>query len=165
MRFRQLLVENQKLRVGFTLIELMIVVAILGIVAAIVLPEFQSHSQKAKEAAAKDNLRILRDAIERYAIEHNDIPPGYLNDDPAQIPSGIRTYLHLTKNKKYLGSMPINPFNNQYQVTAVKNSDPFPVAAVIPSAGGYGWIYKPATKTIKLNKDGVDSEGVPYLDY
>ena len=62
---------------GFTLVELMIVVAILGVLAAIVLPEFAGHIQQAKESAAKDNLRILREAIERYAADHNGVPPGY----------------------------------------------------------------------------------------
>ncbi|MHC4236894.1 MAG: type IV pilin protein, partial [Planctomycetota bacterium] len=49
----------------------MIVVTILGSLAAIVIPEFSGHIQKAKESAAKDNLRILRQAIERYAQDHN----------------------------------------------------------------------------------------------
>ncbi|RKY11715.1 MAG: hypothetical protein DRP65_03460, partial [Planctomycetota bacterium] len=47
---------------AFSLVELLIVVAILGILAAIVVPEFQTYTQQAKEAAAKDNLRILRNA-------------------------------------------------------------------------------------------------------
>ena len=64
---------------AFTLVEILIVTAILGIMAAIVMPLFAGHVQLAKEAAAKDNLRILRGAIERYAAEHNDIPPGSTN--------------------------------------------------------------------------------------
>jgi general secretion pathway protein G len=153
-------------KAAFTLIELMIVVAILGILAAIVLPEFQSHTQQAKEAAAKDNLRILRDVIERYAIDHNGVPPGYLNDDPTQTPSGIRFFIQITKNNKYMTDMPKNPFNNRYQTCIVNDNDSFPTSAVtVSEGGGYGWIYQPSTKMIKLNKDGVDSEGIPYLNY
>ncbi|GAH74356.1 unnamed protein product, partial [marine sediment metagenome] len=67
---------------AFTLVEILIVVAILGILAAIVIPQFQAHSQEAKEAAAKDNLRILRNAIELYAVQHGGVPPGYPADNP-----------------------------------------------------------------------------------
>ena len=66
------------MRRGFSLVEILIVVAILGILAAIVLPEFQAHTQQAKEAAAKDNLRILRQQIELYAAQHNGLAPGYI---------------------------------------------------------------------------------------
>ena len=62
---------------AFTLVEILIVVAILGILATIALPTFQSHPQEAKESAAKDNLRILRNAIELFTAQHNDVPPGY----------------------------------------------------------------------------------------
>ena len=48
---------------AFTLVEILIVVALLGILAAIALPTFQDHIQQARESAAKDNLRILRNAI------------------------------------------------------------------------------------------------------
>ncbi|MHC4575646.1 MAG: type IV pilin protein [Planctomycetota bacterium] len=54
---------------GFSLIELIIVVAILGIVAAIVVPQFQSHTAQARESAAKKNLRVLRTAINLYAAQ------------------------------------------------------------------------------------------------
>lgn len=75
-----------KMKKAFTLVEILIVVAILGILAAIVLPQFQSHTQQAKESAAKDNLRILRNAIELYAAQHDGVPPGYPNGDTTASP-------------------------------------------------------------------------------
>jgi len=73
---------------AFTLVEILIVTAILGIMAAIVMPIFGEQVQLAKEAAAKDNLRVLRNVIERYAAEHNDVPPGYSDNDPSKTVSG-----------------------------------------------------------------------------
>jgi len=67
---------------AFSLVELMIVVAVLGIMAAIVVPQFQSYSTQAKEAVAKDSLRLLRGAIELYTGRHGGVPPGYKDDDP-----------------------------------------------------------------------------------
>jgi prepilin-type N-terminal cleavage/methylation domain-containing protein len=61
---------------AFSLVELMIVVAVLGILAAIVVPQFQRHSTQAKEAVAKDSLRLLRGAIELYTARHGGRPTG-----------------------------------------------------------------------------------------
>ena len=54
------------MRRAFTLVEVLIVVAILGILGALVLPTFRGHIIEAKEAAAKDNIRIFRNAIEYF---------------------------------------------------------------------------------------------------
>lgn len=56
---------------GFTLIELMIVVAIIGILAAIAIPNFMNYQCKAKQSEAKSNLGNIRTAEEAYYAEYD----------------------------------------------------------------------------------------------
>lgn len=146
---------------AFTLVELLIVISILGIMAAIVMPTFQGHLQKAKEAAAKDNLRILRTVIGAYAARNNGVPPGYPNNDPTQTPALIGVMVHLIGPPHYLKRIPDNPFNDDRVITIIDNGAAFPAAA----DGLSGWIYQPATKNIRLNYQGTDNTGVSYFEY
>jgi len=143
---------------GFSLVELLIVTAILGILAAILIPQLDLHAAKAREATAKDNLRILRNAIELYAMQHNNIPPGYAGNDTSQMPMGIWVYRQLVDPGDYLSDIPENPFNESNTINAVDAPPAGP-------AGIHGWIYCPATKEIHVNSAGVDSQGVAYFDY
>ncbi len=61
---------------GFTLIELMIVVAIIGILAAVAIPKFADLVTKSKEAAVKGNLGAVRSAISIYYGDMEGIQPG-----------------------------------------------------------------------------------------
>ena len=146
---------------GFSIVELLIVVAILGIMAAIVVPQFQSQSTCAKTAVAKDSLRILRSAIELYTAQHSGIPPGYENDDPQIAPTSASFNDQLVVNRAYLAKIPKNPFNNLRNIRMIGNNEAFPQDAV----GGYAWVYQAATKTIRLNWPGSDSSGLRYFDY
>ncbi|HOK67805.1 MAG TPA: type II secretion system protein [Anaerohalosphaeraceae bacterium] len=148
---------------AFSLVELMIVVAILGILAALVIPEIQGQSQRAKEAAAKENLRIFREAIERYALDHNGIPPGYPNNDVTKTPAGLYVLSQLTILNKYLPKIPKNPLNGYSAIYVVGEGATITDGMMVGSA--HGWIYQPFTKSIKLNISGIDSEGKPYFDY
>ncbi|MFC1739155.1 type IV pilin protein [Planctomycetota bacterium] len=160
---------------AFSLYELIIIVAILGILAAIAVPQFQNHSQQAKESAAKDNLRILRNAIEIYTAQHNSTPPGYYNDN--LLPAGLfypqlSAYTDIAGNAigspaenhpygPYISEIPENPFNKKASITILENAENFPTVA----DGSSGWVYKPATKQIRLNYPGTDSEDNAYYDY
>jgi len=61
---------------GFTLVEILIVVVILGILAAIVIPQFTDASTEAKLSSLCSDLQTVRSQIELYKIQHNDQLPG-----------------------------------------------------------------------------------------
>src|SRR3954469_21222461 len=60
---------------GFTLVEILIVVIILGILAAIVIPQFTNASNDARNSSVASTLQTLRGQVELYKIQHADIPP------------------------------------------------------------------------------------------
>src|SRR5688572_19431504 len=62
---------------GFTLVEILIVVVILGILASLVVPQFSNASQQAKENTLKDELRYLRTQVTVFRAQHRDIPAGH----------------------------------------------------------------------------------------
>lgn len=146
---------------SFSLVELIILAAILGIMAAVVVPFFQSQSTQAKEAVARDHLRILRSAVELYTVQHRGIPPGYEGDNPINTPSNTVFLTQMLDSGDYLKKMPVNPFNSKDNIRMVGNSESFPESPV----EGYGWIYQPATMTIRLSWSGTDSDGIRYFDY
>jgi general secretion pathway protein G len=85
---------------GFTLIEVLIVVTIIGILVAIMLPQYKYSVLRAKEAVLKENLFQIRDAINKYYFDKKKYPSGledlvaarYLRDVPVDPMSKTREW-------------------------------------------------------------------------
>jgi len=107
---------------AFTLVEILIVVIILGILAAIVIPRFANASKDAKRAALASQLNSIRAQIQLYTIEHGDQRPGNLNGNNWTDLINPSVY-NGTNRGPYLPYVPINPLNG-YTNVAVIVADP-----------------------------------------
>lgn len=164
---------------GFTLIEILIVVVIIGIVGALVLPKFSDASHSARQNTLKDDLRYLRTQIVVFKAQHKDVPPGYPGGVTAQPPTAADFVQQMTKNTDercrigapsavfkfgpYLSRMPPNPINGLNTIHIVPNGGAMPPGGMPDNSTG--WIYKPQTMEILPNSPGVDSDGIRYIDY
>jgi len=108
-----------KAKRGFTLVEILIVVVILGILAAIVIPQFTEASTEAKTNSLMSDLQTVRSQIQLYKVQHSDDFPGsgtasfadsltgYTDSAGAAWVEGTSTG---TKYGPYLERIPNNPF-------------------------------------------------------
>ena len=78
---------------GFTLVEILIVVIILGILAAIVIPQFTEASNDARVSAMVSDLQTVRSQIELYKIQHLDAHPGTAVDGTTWAIAAFKTQL------------------------------------------------------------------------
>jgi len=101
---------------AFTLIELLIVVAIIGILAAIAVPNFLNAQIRAKVARCEADQRSIGTALETYRLDQNGYPPGGAS-------LALLGLDKLTSPTPYMSSLPHDPFEFKTEVTA----------------GGYGW--------------------------
>ena len=122
--------RTKRANCGFTLVEILIVVVILGILAAIVIPQFTQASTEAKVSSLQSNLQSIRSQIELYKIQHNDNPP----TSEATFVTQMTTQTDVagaagTDFGPYLQKMPVNPFSG--------------LSVIGTDAGGAGcdWIY------------------------
>lgn len=162
---------------AFTLVEILIVVIILGILAALVVPKFSNASSIAKASSLRSDLRHMRTQVMVYRAQHG-VSPGYPNGDSSIAPTFEALVAQLTQYTSatgevsalasnqhrfgpYLQQLPVNPMNYSNQVKFIAAGASLPVA---PS-GDEGWIYQPSTATVMANVEGADESGIKYFDY
>jgi len=121
---------------GFTLVELMIVMTIIGILSAIAIPSFIRSVQKAKEAVLKEDLHTMGNAIDSYTVDKEKAPQSL--DDLVQA--------------GYLKTMPIDPMTSRNDTWMTSQSDN--LGDINETQSGIDDVHS--------GSQGVSSEGTTY---
>jgi general secretion pathway protein G len=124
---------------GFTLVELMVVMLIIGILAAVAIPSFVAAIKSAKEASLKEDLHVMRDAIDSYTMDKNKAPQSL--DDLVQ--------------NGYLKEIPQDPFTHSRETWVTASDDTY---ADLDQT-------EPGINDVHSGAQELDSEGQPYSSW
>ena len=139
------IMKTKKTKAGFTLVEILIVVVILGILAAIVIPQFSQASTEAREASCRADLQTVRSQIELYKIQHtNDALPGAFATttfDQAMTQTTDAAGNHANAGfGPYLQQLPTNPLSTTAVIGVTVRTD-----GAAAGAGTHGWRFDATT--------------------
>lgn len=132
---------------GFTLIELIIVVAIIGILAAMIVPNMINRPERAKEAVLRTDLRTMRDVIDQYYGDKGHYPET----------------LEVLVDAGYLRSIPADPITNSAETWQLvyEEEDPDNPRPESDEAEGGG----PGIIDVKSGALGNSLSGQPYSEW
>jgi len=154
---------------GFTLVEILIVVVILGILAAIVIPQFTNASEAARASNLVSQLQSIRSQLELYQLQHNGGYPPVTGMDGTTDPNGFcfDNLLNPTNQAgtivlatapgalgPYMQKAPVNPFtaNAAAAGAPVTGQVVLAAAAALPvGTAASGWVYNAATGEIRAS--------------
>jgi len=131
-------IRTGKSRLGFTMIEIMIVMAIISILVAIAAPMYQKSVVRAKESVLKQNLFSIRQVIDEYTY------------DKAKAPQSLQDLV----SAGYLRQIPVDPITGQADWT-VEMEDA--VTSVNQT--------EPGIYTVRSKSDKQSLEGTPYSEW
>ena len=100
--------QARRRQAGFTLLELMIVISIIIILAAITLPQYQKTVMQTREAVLRDDLRKMRSLIDQFAADKGRLPQS----------------LDELVSDGYMREVPVDPFTNQKDWAISTGEDP-----------------------------------------
>ena len=104
---------------GFTFVEILIVVVLLGILAAIAIPHFTNATTEARTSVLTTDLRKIRLQIKMYKLHHENNPPSLLIFEPQMTgTTDITGDTSGTDFGPYMLTIPVEPFTNSNEVTA-----------------------------------------------
>ena len=141
---------------GFTLVEVLIVVVIMAVLAAVVVPQFGASTEDAKQSTGEFNVSTLRSIIQTYRGQHNGLSPTLT---AGALPGlTAKTLANGTVDTSgpygpYLLDFPENPFTGNTVVAATTKTNATIADTDVTSAGAGGWLYNAANGEIFLDSD------------
>jgi len=141
---------------GFTLIELMIVVAIIGILAAIAIPRFAQMLEKSREGQTHGNLNSIHSAATIYYADQKGVWPTTLSASSSYAFSLYLDFLGPVKVSAYFASGAQNPTGAGVSMAS---------AGAAPNGSGIGWLYDSSNGVQYVNSTVKDSRAIPYSFY
>jgi prepilin-type N-terminal cleavage/methylation domain-containing protein len=166
---------------GFTLVELMIVVAIIGILAAVAIPKFAQMLEKSREGATKGNLSAIKSAVSNYYADQQGTYPGtslntatwssVINGSTTTYPAFVPQYIDQLSAVKVTAAGTFNSSATQnggpgvgasaaQVTTATWSSIPFPT-----NTTGSGWKYDMSIGAVWVNSGLVDMTNNSYTTF
>jgi len=95
---------------AFTLVEMLLVITIIGILAALVVPKMMGRSEQARQAAARSDLSSIKTALDAFEVDNGYYPKGKNGlGDLIQMPRDARAW-----HGPYLDNVPTDPWGNPY---------------------------------------------------
>jgi general secretion pathway protein G len=141
---------------GFTLIELVVVVMILGILAAIAAPRLLGASHQAVDNSVRQSLGVVRNAIDQYTTEHEGAFPGADGQEPT-FKANIAAYLR----GQDFPACPVAAKNNAVRMM----NGPPPIASSIGgTATTHSWVYLYETGDFFINSSATTNDGSTTYD-
>jgi general secretion pathway protein G len=136
-------------RNAFTLVELVVVIMILGILAAVAAPKLLKTSQTATDNGLRQTLSIVRDAIELYAAENGGtLPP--CADATTSLQTALKPYIR--------GTFPVSPIGTKNQDVKADSGNPLSADAIPVT----GWMYNTSTGEFICNSDALSGDSTAY---